>query len=1091
MNAEALRLAIQNLAEDFPEGYRRGAEYLRRLEAWEGRIPDILEGLKRGDESAAREAGRFLDFRREALLANPLLDFDEALIIKRKPLRDPRLSRNQRGLGAFSGIPQQSSWQIPRIPNVDKYENEIMVLSDLRGEGRLRTLYRPTPRRLLSGLELRFDADSLLFAMPTEKDRHWQVFEIAIDGKRLRQVTPSGLDDVHNFDPCYLPSGRIVFESTAPFQGVPCNPSIRVAMTYAMDADGGNIRQLTFEQDHNYYPRVTNDGRIMYLRWEYTDIPHVWGRYIFTMNPDGTGQRALYGSGSYWPNSIFYARPIPDHPTRFVGIVTGHHEGRDGELMIFDPAMASNSVGAVVQQIPFRGRRVKPEIKDKLTEHRFPRFIHPFPLSGKYFLVSAKPTPGDLWGIYLVDVFDNVLLLKEVEGHALYEPIPIQRRRRPPVIPDSVDLSRSDALVYVQNVYEGPGLAGVPPGSVKRLRLYTYHFAYNKVVGISYRVGTNGPWEPKRILGTVPVEADGSALFRVPANTPISIQPLDSEGRALQLMRSWTTAMPGEFVSCVGCHEQTRDAPPNQPTIAQKREPSEIAQWRGAARGFSFRNEVQPVLDRHCVSCHDGGERDDGKSPPDLRRDQGKYVVFRRSKPDVLTISDVPRRELFRKYAGVFEPSFIELRSFVRVGGLESDLRLQPPGEFHADTSELVQMLRKGHHGVQLDAEAWDRLVTWIDLNAPCHGTWSDTAGADRIRKDHPRRMKLRRLYSFVAADPDPELLPEPPRVPARPAEPVRPEPAADVRRPEIRIDGWPFDADEARRRQASCAEEEGAARSRTIDLGGGVTMDLVLVPAGAFVMGDPGGCRDETPHAVGIGRPFWIGTCEVTNVQFGRFDPAHDSRYEHAGSMIFSEHDLGALLNRPAQPVVRVSWLEAMAFCRWLGARVGEDVSLPTEAEWEWACRAGTDAPMSYGGLDRDFSRFANTADVSIRKLAHWGRHDVPDLIPRDNRFDDGHLVTAEVGKYEPNAWGLRDMHGNVWEWTRSGYEPYPYVDDDRNSAAGSGPRTVRGGSWNDRPKRCRSAFRLGYPYWRKVHDVGFRVVVGLRGSDDRAGRE
>ena len=198
-----------------------------------------------------------------------------------------------------------------------------------------------------------------------------------------------------------------------------------------MDADGRNIRQLCFDQDHNYCPSVTNDGRILYLRWEYTDIPHVWGRYLFTMNPDGTTQREFYGSGSYWPNSIFYTRAIPGHPTKVVGVVTGHHVGRVGELVIFDPAAGRYETEGVVQRIPQRGKPVEPLIQDKLTEESWPKFLHPYPLSEKYFLVSAKPTPGDLWGIYLVDIFDNVVLLKEVEGHALMEPIPFRRRVTP------------------------------------------------------------------------------------------------------------------------------------------------------------------------------------------------------------------------------------------------------------------------------------------------------------------------------------------------------------------------------------------------------------------------------------------------------------------------------------------------------------------------------------------------------------------------------------------------------------------------------------------------------------------------------------
>ena len=1099
----ALRMAVEDMSRCFPARYANGQDYLARLDALAKRLPRIREAVRSGDQQALDDAAVLLSLQREALLANPLLDFGELLVIKRVPIGDPRRWKNHRGIGAFIGLPQQSSWQLHRIDNPLEYENEICILSDLRGTGTLTPLYRPPTKRLLSGLELHFDADRLLFAMIGNDDRHWQIYEIGIGGGELRQLTADGLKDVHSFDPCYLPDGRIVFESTAPFQGVPCNPTIRVAMSYIMHADGSNIRQLTFEQDHNYYPRVMNDGRVMYLRWEYTDIPHVWGRYLFTMNPDGTGQRAFYGSGSYWPNSIFFARPVPNCPTRVVGIVTGHHEGRDGELTIFDPTLGRSGPQGVVQQIPRRGIPVKPEIEDKLTEGRFPRFLQPYPLTdplqrsvgsagadGKYFLVSCKPTPDDLWGIYLVDVFDNMVLVKELEDHVLLEPIPLRSRKTPPAIPDTVNLAREDALMYIEDIYRGPGLKGVPHGSVKALRLYTYHFAYNKIVGISNRVGTNGPWEPKRILGTVPVDADGSAFFRVPANTPISIQPLDAEGKALQLMRSWTTAMPGELVSCVGCHEHLNEAVPNLAAAAVRRTPSEIQPWRGPVRGFSFKRDVQPALDKYCVGCHNGRPRDDGKMLPDLRGEQGRYVAFARGKPDVKTIAGKSKRELLKTFAGVFEPAFIELRRYVRVGGLESDLRQQSPGEFHADTSELIQMLIKGHHGVRLDDEAWDRLVTWIDLNAPCHGTWGETAGMDRIRGEHGRRQELQLLYGSVNDDPE-----HVPNTPAPVTDPVIPVAQA---RPRVQAPvpaGWPFAADEAKRRQRAAAEDrqgEGTPATRTLDLGDGMTLELVMVPPGRFVMGDRDGEADETPHVVQVDKPFWIGRFEITNEQYARFDPSHDSRYEHAGSMIFSEHNLGPLLNGPRQPALRISWQEAVAFCDWLSRRAGQKVSLPTEAQWEYACRAGTRTPWWYGDGDVDFSRFANMADMSIRKLAHWGGHDVPDLIPRDTRFDDGFLVTADVGKYAANAWGLHDMHGSLWEWTLSAYAPYPYrAGDGRNSPDKGARRVVRGGSWNDRPKRCRSAFRLSYPPWQKIYNVGFRVAISLADEKDEAARQ
>ncbi len=259
-------------------------------------------------------------------------------------------------------------------------------------------------------------------------------------------------------------------------------------------------------------------------------------------------------------------------------------------------------------------------------------------------------------------------------------------------------------------------------------------------------------------------------------------------------------------------------------------------------------------------------------------------------------------------------------------------------------------------------------------------------------------------------------------------------------------------------------------------------TLELVRIPAGSFVMGDPQGTPDERPlAAIRIEKSFWMSKFEVTNEQFARFDPTHDSRFEHRSSWWFDEEYTGWPLNRPQQPVVRVSWEESMEFCRWLSDKIGEKVILPTEAQWEWACRAGTDTPLSYGGLDTDFSSCGNLGDASLRKLADEGwRPKSPDLVPKDDRFNDGALVTCAVGRYAPNAWGLYDMHGNAAEWTRSNYHPYPYRADDGREVDGTGDKkTIRGGSWRDRPNLCRSASRWAYAPWQKVFNVGFRIII------------
>jgi hypothetical protein len=596
----SLGRAVRDLMAAFPDRYKRGEEFLAQAERLAPRLAGVRAALERKDESAIPAAREVVAFQREALLANPLLDFDRLLLIKRKPIGDPRRAHDpDKGIGKYIGMPQQSSWQLHTMPNIFGWENEIDVLSPVRPDGKMAKLYEPPDARLFSDMDLHFDGDRILISMPLT-NRLWQIFEVEVKTGRARQVSQE-VPGVHNLDACYLPNGRIAYISTAPFQGVPCNAGVIVGMSYLMDGDGENVRQLTFEQDHNFCPTVMNDGRILYLRWEYTDIPHVWARFLFTMNPDGSGQREYWGSGSYWPNAIFYARPIPNHPTKVVGIVTGHHVGRVGELFIFDPAQSRYSTGGVVQRIPASGRPVEPLVEDKLTIDSWPKFLHPWPLSENYFLVAAKPSPDDLWGIYLVDVFDNLTLVKEVEDYALVEPIPLRPQRKPPALEDRIDLKRKDALVYIEDIYAGPGLQDVPRGAVKELRLFTYHFAYHGVAGIHHRVGADGPWEPKRVLGTVPLEKDGSAFFRVPANTPISIQPLDAEGKALQLMRSWMTAMPGEIVSCTGCHEKQNATALNAQRLATKRRPVEITPW-GPVRGFSFRRDVQPALDeRHEV----------------------------------------------------------------------------------------------------------------------------------------------------------------------------------------------------------------------------------------------------------------------------------------------------------------------------------------------------------------------------------------------------------------------------------------------------------------------------------------------------------
>ncbi len=366
-----------------------------------------------------------------------------------------------------------------------------------------------------------------------------------------------------------------------------------------------------------------------------------------------------------------------------------------------------------------------------------------------------------------------------------------------------------------------------------------------------------------------------------------------------------------------------------------------------------------------------------------------------------------------------FPPSFYELRRYVRSPGLEGPSVI-PVADYHADSNALVQMLRKGHHRVQLDDEAWDRLVTWIDMNAPAYGTWLEIptvrnrqqyvrqptvffnvgmrpSPVDEIQRFRQRRMELLRRYGGV--DEDPEVIPDVPSAPVSPQMPPPEEPPAAITAPV----GWPFDAAEAQRRQAAA----GTPSRLTIELGAGLDMDLVRIPAGDFVLGDPAGYPDERPReVVTISRPFWIGTCEVTNEQFRRFRPSHDSGSE---PMLWLKWHPGhfAALNQPRQPVCRVSWHEAAEFCAWLSQQTGKEFTLPNEAQWEWACRAGRDTPWSFGATAAAFPAFANLADSTLLDLGRQAAMEKVKPFFAVEPADDKQAVSAPVGSYRAQSPG------------------------------------------------------------------------------------
>ncbi len=1038
------------------------AAEMDRADAQTAEIEKALAGLSgtQPDSAALEAAEKALDrlagLKRTLMVdLNPAVAFDRLLFIRRKNGRQ------------YLPCNWQSNSKLPK----DGHDNELCLL-DIRGKksGDTEVIYKPEGGRPICDVELHWNADRLLFSGVAASNA-WHVMELDLASRQVRQVTRDNAEDINHYDACYVPDGHIIFTCTALKYAVPCVwGDTPVANLFRCNADGSEMELLTNDQEHSWCPVVIPDGRVMYLRWEYTDLPHSNARILFTCNPDGTNQRALYGSNSFWPNSIFYARPIPGKPAQFVAVLSGHHGlRRQGQLGLFDVTKGTEEGDGAVQLLPGYGKTVDPIVRDQLYNGTWPMNLHPYPLDDTTFLVARRNQDERNFSIYLIDRFDNELCLLREDGHDLCEPVPLMKTPVPHSQPDRIERGSTSAQVYISNIYEGPGLKDIPPGTVKNLRLYTYTFGFHQEGGLYGSIGLDGPWDMRRTLGTVPVNPDGSAYFKVPANTPIAVQPLDAEGKSLQIMRSWFTARSGEYLSCAGCHEK-QSFVARAPQVAANIKLEEIRPWRGPSRNFEFSREVQPVLDAFCVRCHNSPD------PP-----ASEMFGDRRWKPDLRGTSMITNwvtqmhGRVGKEFGGKFSAPYFNLVRFVRHPGIESDIHLFEPMEWHADTTELMMMLDKGHHGVVLTPEARDRLVTWIDFNTPYHGRWQTIVGDKALERE---KLREERRASYLGVRENHETIDTPTPVLTAPENKGTPPPS---NKPCV-VDGWPFDP-----------ASKPAAPAPAIKLAEGVELPLVAIPGGTFVMGTnaPKTPRDEQPAAAVTVKPFQIGAREVTNREFRQFAPNHDSRCESRHGYQFGV--TGYDVNGDDLPVVRVSWEKANAFCKWLSEKTGRKVRLPTEAEWEWAARAGSANPFWWGDRNDDFAAYANLADISLSDYsgnpyvqdcakARYGNQDnlYDNWVPQAHGINDGAFLEEKSGKWKPNPWGLFDMHGNVWEWTQSKYRPYPYVaDDGRNAPDGDDRRVVRGGSWYSRPKLATASFRRAYRPYAPVYDVGFRIVV------------
>ena len=1045
---DAVELAVKDMAKDPSFDKKTVQEKLEELKQL------VREGFAflETDNSARERAVRALDLHHEIMLSNPLLK-DAMLVASRYVLKD-----NARKVMAPKLGTQSNNWTNQQSNAYRGYDASIVCLDNLQDSVSVKTIYKPSGTAVIADLRLHWDGKRLIFTSVTEDDR-LNVFGVNADGSDCRPLINTTEPDLEFYDGIYLPDGRIIAVSNIGYQAVPCiHGDGPVGNMVLYDPESEKLRRLTFDQDANWNPVVNHTGMVMYTRWEYTDLMHYYSRFVMRMNPDGTEQKAVYGSGEMFPNSTFDIQPLPGHSSAFVGIISGHHGvARSGRLILFNPLQNSKGAAGMMQEIPYRNRPVETVEKDRLVDGVWPQFIKPMPLNDRYFLVTAKLSPNSLWGIYLVDVYDNITCLYQAEGEGYISPILLKSRPTPPVIPDRVNLSEKEATVFIQDVYEGEGLRGVPRGVVKSLRVHAYEYAYNRSASNHEAMGIQSGWDIKRNLGTVPIEEDGSVMFKIPANTPVSIQPLDKDGRAIQWMRSWLTGMPGEVVSCIGCHEDSKTIVIPKRVMASEKQPLRLTPPDGGVRPFTFDLEVQPVLDRACISCHNESHRIDLRGGK--KTDRGFKKIY--PKPVGFVRYGIPE----------FSTSYMALHPYVHRQGSEADMKVLQPYEYHASTSELIRMLEAGHQGVKLTDKEWLALTQWIDYNVPDVGVFQNIRPYKGVEQ-YERRIALADKYACgQSVDWKKELADYSLYLKNKQAGSVNKLEKASSKQKKNRVKkvkGWPFDSEKAQSLQGSLQD-----RIREYEIAPGVSVRFVHIPAGSFLMGD----NEASAVPAKVEKSFWMGEIEVTNALYNVFVPEHDSRYV---DQLWKDHvNAGYPANQPDQPVIRVSLEDALRFCKLLGEKIGCNVTLPTEEQWEWACRAGNGNAFWYGGLEAAFSSYENLADVSLEKMAVKGVDPQPmkksdpyfesyNFIPKIDAVNDCSMLQGKGKQYQPNAFGLYDMHGNVAEWTVSKYAQ----DQDERCV-------VRGGSYIERPKHATSYTRKPFYPWQRVFNVGFRLVI------------
>ena len=571
-------------------------------------------------------------------------------------------------------------------PNKPMYAEGGSRLCKLNLRTKQVTILLDDPNGNFRDPRVHYDGGKLLFSYRKGGTKYFHLCEIDPDGKNFRQLTFGDRDDV---DPEYLPDGGIMFVSTRGNRFVPCY-HVEAGLLHRMEADGSNIRLLSANNVGDHRPAMLPDGRVAYTRWDYVDRAPQKFHGLWAMNPDGTEQTLLFGNALSPSGSFFVmidVMPIPESD-KIVAVFSPGHGFREnaGHVMIINPEAGPDGWSALQQISPKRDLGRTGWLGGDVG------FRDPYPLSKDCFLVAEDKS---------LLILNGQGTLKEVyqAEEMLHDPRVIRPRPREPLIPSRVDPQKNVGQLVLTDVYRGRNMKGVKRGEIKKLLVFEDLPKPTSYYSLPGAISMDGTHTLHRILGTVPVEPDGSASFEVPPIRGLFFVALDEKGLAVKRMQTYTMVMPGETQGCVGCHEPRTRAPNftgSNTLLALKRPPSRITPVPNVPEVIDYPRDIQPVWDRHCVSCH-CAEKPSG------------HVVLTSDNNEWFTQS---------YYALFAYDQISDTRRYDEDGD-------HPPRGFGTGSSPLMKKIDGSHYDVKLTKQEHDLIRLWVESGATFAGTYA------------------------------------------------------------------------------------------------------------------------------------------------------------------------------------------------------------------------------------------------------------------------------------------------------------------------------------------------------------------------------